>query len=193
MSRSKSSKVTNSTSKSSSSSNNNNNSNSNSNNDNNIDSLRNERLNIVFNKALDVSMNSIGEDILDECFGDIKSKYKLGNDMNKSFINMCGETHSSIGAAYKDICNKKQMEEKLKILETTPINNIENESKDALNGVIIDLKKVEMDNIIAAINHIEGEMSQLKDTAEKLKTNMKGEIAAASEEGHKLALAVSQF
>jgi len=157
------------------------------------DSLRTERLNMVFNKALDVSMNSIGEDILDECFGDIKSKYKLGNDMNKSFINMCGETHSSIGAAYKDICNKKQMEEKLKILETTPINNIENESKDALNGVIIDLKKVEMDNIIAAINHIEGEISQLKDTAEKLKTNMKGEIAAASEEGHKLALAVSQF
>jgi len=182
MSRSKSSKVTNSTSKSNSSNNNNNN-----------DSLRNERLNIVFNKALDVSMNSIGEDILDECFGDIKSKYKLGNDMNKSFINMCGETHSSIGAAYKDICNKKQMDEKLKILETTPINNIENESKDALNGVIIDLKKVEMDNIIAAINHIEGEISQLKDTAEKLKTNMKGEIAAASEEGHKLALAASQF
>jgi hypothetical protein len=64
---------------------------------------------------------------------------------------------------------------------------------DLLQQGAVDLKKVEMDNIIAAIDHIEGEISQLKDTAEKLKTNMKGEIAAASEEGHKLALAASQF
>jgi len=179
MSRSKSSKVTNSTSKSNSSNNNNNN-----------DSLRNERLNIVFNKALDVSMNSIGEDILDECFGDIKSKYKLGNDMNKSFINICGETFTSIDGTYKDICIKKQVEEKLKILETTPINDIENEP---LNGIIIDLKKLEIDNLNAAINHITGEINQLKDTIEKIKTNIKGEIAGAVEENHKLALAASQF
>ena len=59
---------------------------------NDINSIRMERLNMVFNKALDVSMASIGEDMLDECFGDIKTKYKLGNDMNKSFINICGET-----------------------------------------------------------------------------------------------------
>lgn len=157
------------------------------------DSLRTERLNMVFNKALDVSMNSLGEDMLDECFGDIRLKYKLGNDINKIFVNMSAKVQTSIDATYKDICSRKHIDEKLKILETTPINNSENESKDALNGVIFDLKKIEIDNLIAAINHIEGEINQLKDTAEKLKTNMKGEIAAASEEGHKLALASQQF
>jgi len=157
---------------------------------NDINSIRMERLNMVFNKALDVSMASIGEDMLDECFGDIKTKYKLGNDMNKSFINICGETFTSIDGTYKDICIKKQVEEKLKILETTPINDIENEP---LNGVIIDLKKLEIDNLNAAINHITGEINQLKDTIEKIKTNIKGEIAGAVEENHKLALAASQF
>lgn len=158
-----------------------------------VNSIRMERLNIVFNKALDVSMASIGEDMLDECFGDIKTKYKLGNDMNKSFMNICGETFTSIDGTYKDICIKKQVEEKLKILETTPINDIENETKDALNGVIIDLKKIEIDNLNAAINHITVEINQLKDTLEKLKTNIKGEIAGAVEENHKLALAASQM
>ena len=157
---------------------------------NDINSIRMERLNMVFNKALDVSMASIGEDMLDECFGDIKTKYKLGNDMNKSFINICGETFTSIDGTYKDICIKKQVEEKLKILETTPINDIENEP---LNGIIIDLKKIEIDNLNAAINHITGEINQLKDTLEKIKTNIKGEIAGAVEENHKLALAASQF
>ena len=157
---------------------------------NDINSIRMERLNMVFNKALDVSMASIGEDMLDECFGDIKTKYKLGNDMNKSFINICGETFTSIDGTYKDICIKKQVEEKLKILETTPINDIENEP---LNGVIIDLKKLEIDNLNAAINHITGEINQLKDTIEKIKTNIKGEIAGAVEENHKLALAASQM
>ena len=157
---------------------------------NDINSIRMERLNMVFNKALDVSMASIGEDMLDECFGDIKTKYKLGNDMNKSFINICGETFTSIDGTYKDICIKKHVEEKLKILETTPINDIENEP---LNGIIIDLKKIEIDNLNAAINHITGEINQLKDTLEKIKTNIKGEIAGAVEENHKLALAASQF
>ena len=157
---------------------------------NDINSIRMERLNMVFNKALDVSMASIGEDMLDECFGDIKTKYKLGNDMNKSFINICGETFTSIDGTYKDICIKKQVEEKLKILETTPINDIENEP---LNGIIIDLKKLEIDNLNAAINHITGEINQLKDTIEKIKTNIKGEIAGAVEENHKLALAASQM
>ena len=156
------------------------------------DSLRTDRLNLVFNKALDVSMSSLGEDMLDECFGDIRLKYKLGNDINKIFVNMSAKVQTSIDATYKDVCTKKHIDEKLKILETTPIINSE-ESKDALNGVIFDLKKIEIDNLIAAINHIEGEINQLKDTAEKLKTNMKGEIAAASEEGHKLALASQQF
>ena len=103
------------------------------------------------------------------------------------------EKHLSIDGTYKDICIKKQVEEKLKILETTPINDIENETKDALNGVIIDLKKIEIDNLNAAINHITVEINQLKDTLEKLKTNIKGEIAGAVEENHKLALAASQM
>lgn len=67
-------------------------------------SIRKERLDAVFNKALDATWNSFGDGELEECFGEIKGKF--GNTMQKAFFNMQGEAHSSMIAGYNGICTR---------------------------------------------------------------------------------------
>lgn len=57
-------------------------------------SARLKRLDMVFSKALDVAMNSIGEGELDECFGDMKGT--LGNNIQKAFVNMIAESQANM-------------------------------------------------------------------------------------------------
>ncbi len=57
--------------------------------------LRMSKLQVVFQRAVDVSINSVGESDLDASFGkDVKSKF--GNIMNKLFMNMLTKTQNNM-------------------------------------------------------------------------------------------------
>ena len=86
-------------------------------------SLRLGRLDQVFNKALDVAMNSIGEAELKECFSTVLAAEgggKLSSSIQKAVANMLAETQASMIAGYKDVCIQRDLDEKLKALENLP-------------------------------------------------------------------------
>ena len=58
---------------------------------------KSNRLDVVFNKALDVSVNAVGESDLDDCFGELKGQY--GSSMNKLFMNMIAKTQSNMAVS----------------------------------------------------------------------------------------------
>ena len=54
-----------------------------------------DKLNNVFQKAVDVAINSISEADLESCFGR-ETKSKFGNVMNKLFMNMLVKTQNNM-------------------------------------------------------------------------------------------------
>jgi hypothetical protein len=170
--------------------------------DQNNESLRMNKLETVFAKALDMSMNNIGESNLDDCFGDLKSQY--GNTMQKSFVNMIGVTQHSMQESFRDICIQRDMDEKLKILENTDrlkvsndemnidINNDYTNTDDPLESVLIELKSIELFNLKKNIEEMEHNIKELTDKVEKKKLNMKSEISSVSEELKQISLASNQ-
>ena len=157
-------------------------------------SLRLSKLDEVFKKAVDTSMNGINKDDLTECFGDLMQNDKLGNAINKAFINMVSEAGSSMTASYKDICIQRDLDEKLRILETSqPIVPNKSFSVDeSLFSTLARIKSTEEENLKIAIKNMEAEIKRLNDAHTKLRTNMQNEIASVTEEGSKIVLAAQQ-
>lgn len=157
-------------------------------------SLRLSKLDEVFGKAVGVSMNSINKDDLAECFRDLMQNDKLGNAINKAFINMVSETGASMTASYKDLCIQRDLDDKLRILETSqPIVADKNFSVDeSLFSTLTQIKSTEEENLKIAIKNMEAEIKKLNEAHSKLRTNMQNEIASITDEGSKIILAAQQ-
>lgn len=170
--------------------------------DQNTESLRMNKLETVFAKALDMSMNNIGESNLDDCFGDLKSQF--GNTLQKAFVNMVGVTQHSMQESFRDICIQRDMDEKLKILENTDPLLVSNDemnidydgvytnTDDPLESVLLELKSIELFNLKKAIKEMEHNIKNLSDKVENKRINMKSEISNVTEELKQISLASNQ-
>jgi len=165
----------------------------------------------ALSKVLDLSVNSVGAAELDECFGALKGQF--GGTLQKLFMNMIAKTQSNMEGSYKDICIRRDLEEKLKELEQVAASLSSSSSSSSSTGSgtaggggggdvslladpllpsMMELKRREMEDLKIAIKHMETDMKKQTETAGRLKAQINNEIAAATEEGQKLILAASQ-
>ena len=115
---------------------------------------RQQMLDKVFRKALSVSINSVGENDLDECFGDLR-KPPFGATFQKVFINMIGRCEAGMDSTYTDLCIRHDMDDKLRALENAPpAPRLDLSSPDPLAATLLELKRLEADELRAAIKHV---------------------------------------
>lgn len=114
---------------------------------------RQQMLDKVFRKALSVSVNSISDTDLNECFGELRTPF--GSAFGKVFINMMGRGEASMDAAYTDLCIRHDMDDKLRALESAPpAPRLDLTSPDPLAATLLELKRLEADELRAANKHV---------------------------------------
>ena len=109
----------------------------------------------VFNKALDISVNALDEEVLLESFGDLKQQY--GNQMDKLFRNMVGKTQTNMLASYRDICIRNEVDEGLQKLESAPpiiSKDALLSTEDPLTFALAELRAIEAENLKTAIHNV---------------------------------------
>lgn len=161
-------------------------------------SIRKGRLDLVYSKAVDVSINAINDENLKECFGEVKDK--LGNALQKSFLNMLGETSTAMEAAYKSACIKCDLDERLHALESMPVTSYmeygqdgkSHQDENTMHVTLLDIKSQELYNLQSAIIQIENEINQVKEALEKSRHELGNSIAAFMDETDKMASAAGQ-
>ncbi len=156
----------------------------------------------AFLKALDVSINSIGESDLQECFGDIKNQ--VGGALQRIFVNMISKAEARMEDNFDQLLREHRINELLDQISSasstaTHTNNNNNKfdkspvddtpdkvHSDALRDVVLALKKSEMDDLKAAIRTLESEIKKSKDIGGRLRTQMYNEVEALNEENLKI-------
>lgn len=109
----------------------------------------------VFGKALDVSVNALGEEVMVDSFGDLKSVY--GNQMDKLFRNMIGKTQANMEASYRDICIRNDVDEGLRKLEQAPpvpSSDALLSTEDPLTSTVAELRLLEAEKLRDAIKNV---------------------------------------
>lgn len=72
-----------------------------------MSSARKQRLDAVFTKAIDMSVNGVGEPELEECFGGIKAKF--GAQLQNQYVNMIAKTQRSMEVRYEEAQDTKKI------------------------------------------------------------------------------------
>ena len=109
----------------------------------------------VFNKALDVSEKALTDEALVDAFGDLKLVY--GNQLDRLFRNMIDKTQKNMVASYRDICIRNEIDEGLRNLENAPpVMSAAAllSTEDPLASTLAELRRVEADNLRAAIRTV---------------------------------------
>jgi len=165
-------------------------------------SVRKSRLDLVYSKAIDVSINALNDESLKDCFGDVKDK--LGNALHKSFFNMLGETSTAMEGAFKSACIKRDLDERLHALESMPVSPFVGTrtevgtgagglgisgDEDPMEAALLEIKMQEMQNLQIAIEQLERESKQLGESLEKSRHELGNSIAALKGETAKMAAA----
>jgi hypothetical protein len=158
----------------------------------------------AFLKALDASVNSIGEGDLQECFGDLKVQF--GASLQKNFVNMISKTSEKIEQSFHEITNNYElfdasstieaMEESfldkssiaMSVVEPLPV-----EQDDKMADILNTLKRGEIEELKRSIRVIEAEIKKSKDQAGRLKTQLLNEVDAINLENLKIKHATEQF
>lgn len=156
----------------------------------------------MFDKALDVSINGIGEQELNECCGGIKGQ--LGSNIQRVFINVISQSQRKMDESFKNICELNQLEEVLRnsmnagnpSVSATP-NTEDNYSIEGVEGpwnaLMLEERQKEKERITIAIQQLDSDVRRTKDLLHKLKSQVQNEIAAATEECQKMSLAAAQI
>lgn len=153
------------------------------------------RLNEAFLKALDVSVNSIGEQDLEECFGDIKSK--LGGNLQRVFVNMISKAERHMENGFGELVQKHHVKELIEemnarpaVFSTNTANNHDASQQEVFDGgmeeMIRRVKKAEIADLQNAIKTLETEIKKSKDMGGRLRTQMINEVEALNEENLKI-------
>ena len=148
----------------------------------NMDSVLQQRLNTVLGKALDVSGASLGEEELAECFGSIKTQY--GTRMDRLFNNMLDKMRSNIESGYKDICIRRELDERLLDLENLEVEapgGVELEFADPVLASVEQVKRMEINHLENAMREIDMEMKRLNERAAKIKQGVLQEVQNAKD------------
>jgi len=147
-----------------------------------MDSVLQQRLNTVLGKALDVSGASLGEEELAECFGSIKTQY--GTRMDRLFNNMLDKMRSNIESGYKDICIRRELDERLLDLENLEVEapgGVELEFADPVLASVEQVKRMEINHLENAMREIDMEMKRLNERAAKIKQGVLQEVQNAKD------------
>ena len=138
---------------------------------------------MVLTRALDVSGNSLDEEDLTECFGSIKTQF--GPQMQRLFSNMITKVDSNIETQYKDICIRRDLEERLNALSKLKSNEariVDPSVKNAVESAVDEIKVLETESLIAANKVLEADLKQLTSRAGRLKASVENEINALRKE-----------
>lgn len=159
---------------------------------------RSEQLSMVFNKALDESLNSMNESDLDECFGN--TKLQLGSNLQRLYMNMISKTESKIMTSFEQINELDKLEDTIrnslhnKNNQATMITNDFNINSidESLNEVVLETKEIEKKQLVISLQHLESEVKKSKELLNRLRTQIHNEIAAATEECQKMSIVAAQ-
>ena len=151
----------------------------------------------MFNKALDESINGIGITELDECCTSVKNQLEVSN-IQKSFINMIGNSQGKMEEAYHEICRLHDVEallrRSMKSGEEVAFTNSESSGvSNQLDALIVQEKQHEKERLSVAIQQLDSDVRRTKDLLSRLKAQVQNEITAASEECEKMSLAAIQI
>lgn len=146
-----------------------------------------KRLNTVFSKALNVSVNGIDDGDLDECFDSTKNK--LGGSIQSTFINKIMKAETNLQKAFKELCTQHDIENYL-AGKMQPSEQIEFD--DPLMAIVSDVQSDEMTQLTDAIGKMESEILRLTGESQKIQMSIHNELAASNVECQKLSVAVSK-
>lgn len=144
---------------------------------------RAQRLDMVLTRALEVSGNSLDEEDLAECFGSIKTQF--GPQMQRLFSNMMTKVDSNIETQYKDICIRRDLDERLTALSKLKSNEariVDSSVKNAVDSAVDEIKTLETESLNAANKTLEADLKQLTSRAGRLKASVENEMNALSKE-----------
>ncbi len=144
---------------------------------------RAQRLDMVLTRALEVSGNSLDEEDLAECFGSIKTQF--GPQMQRLFSNMMTKVDSNIETQYKDICIRRDLDERLTALSKLKSNEariVDSSVKNAVDSAVDEIKTLETESLNAANKTLEADLKQLASRAGRLKASVENEMNALSKE-----------
>jgi hypothetical protein len=151
------------------------------------ESSRAARLDVVLGKALDVSGSALGDKELSECFGSIKTQF--GPAMSRLFQNMLVKLRSQMEASYKDICIRRDLEDRLLALETAKFSDLRGmhmSTEESINDSVEQLKRMEMEHIKQAMKLVEAESLQLQGKAARLRAAIFQEVDTLTQESQKM-------
>ena len=126
---------------------------------------------------------SLDEDDLAECFGSIKTQF--GPQMQRLFTNMITKVDSNIEAQYKDICIRRDLDERLLALNKVKSNEariIDASVKNSVGTTVREVKAIEVENLNAAIGALETELKAVTSRAGRIKASIENEMNALIKE-----------
>ena len=163
-----------------------------------------DRLNEVFLKCLDMSINSVTDQELQECFAD--SKKNLGSNLQRIYANSVSEINNKMeNQEFPRINEEFRVKQTLEILhQIDPTKKSHKQSipppelpplddpRKSLRNVIKSLKRSEIEDLTNGIKFLEAEIKKSRDISGRLRTQMLNEIEALREEDMKIIHASNQ-
>lgn len=164
-----------------------------------MESTKVDLLEKVFTKAVDVSMNSIAETDLQECFGDLKQQ--LGGTLQKQFVNMISKAGLRMEDSFKQINCDYDVEAYIrgssqsKGSGSSPVGAAGSteaigKTPDAILGELINnLKKTDIEDMQKALLVLEAEIKKAREQAMRFRTQLFNEVDAIKVENMKILTA----
>jgi L-lactate utilization protein LutC len=154
----------------------------------------------VFEKAVQEAQNGMGPGDLGECCGAVKAQLSVSN-VHKTYTNVINTAQSKMEEAYEDICRTHKLEEIIrKSMNSSEgaggsaqLSNQVQSTEAQFGAMITEEKEREKERLNAAIQQLELEVRRNRETLSRLKSQVQNEIAAATEECQKMAMAAAQL
>jgi hypothetical protein len=153
------------------------------------------QLQVVFNKALNESVNGVSPAEIGECCGSVKNQISVGS-VQKAYVDMIGESQTKMDEAFNKICELRNVEEVIRksmgINSSTDVADISN-IEGSFNEIINEEKRREKERLAEAITQLDSDVKRQREVLHRLKAQIQNEIAAATEECQKMAAAAAQI
>lgn len=156
-----------------------------------------QRLQMVFNKALQASIEGIDNSQLEHCFGNTTKT--LGNNIQHIFIKKIAKVETNLQKTFEELCSQHDMEELFAGAGGGAGGGGDDGSSSsgdggaALSKLVSDIQNEEMKQLNAAISKMENEIIKLTAEATKIHQNVTIEMASGRAESQKLASAAAQI
>lgn len=113
----------------------------------------------AFSKAMDESINALGENDLNECFPDLKQV--LGNSLQHSFINHIYKAEMAITTRFKDLAEELTVQQ-VSLSSSDPAETLM-DPDDKIAAVAKDIKRKEIDWLDEDSQHVRQKLTKLSE------------------------------